>query len=351
MRCFLITNNIEETKELENCSFVKTVLMLFVVLAHSIIFWGGEWFTKDPAETSPFLYLIAQWINSFHIYSFALVSGYIFFHIKEEKNGYTSFKKFVVNKAKRLMVPYFFVAVVWAIPFQAFFFKYDLLTLIKNFIYPMNSNQLWFLWMLFDVFLLFWVLSRYFRNHTIISSFIVLLLYLIGVLMPSRIFGLFLIRTALCYVIFFWIGFKIRQYGFSIIKKVPISVWLVIDILLFVLVQCLREADGFLFKLMFYGFELLLHVVGSLMAFVVLQFVASKIEWKNSNFFMFLSKRTMTIYLFHQQIIWIMICFLNGHIHPFLNGIINFVISIVVSILISNILMKSKIFTFLLGEK
>ena len=39
-----ITNH----EQLENCIFVKTVLMLMVVAYHSMIFWGGDWFSVQP---------------------------------------------------------------------------------------------------------------------------------------------------------------------------------------------------------------------------------------------------------------------------------------------------------------
>ena len=34
--------------ELTNCTFVKTVLMLIVLIYHCIIFWTGSWFVKTP---------------------------------------------------------------------------------------------------------------------------------------------------------------------------------------------------------------------------------------------------------------------------------------------------------------
>lgn len=64
---------------LKNCSFVKTVLMLLVILGHAAHFWTGDWFTVQTAVyPSLGLELLSDWVNSFHIYAFALVSGYIF---------------------------------------------------------------------------------------------------------------------------------------------------------------------------------------------------------------------------------------------------------------------------------
>ncbi len=86
--------------ELINCNFVKTVLMLLVVLYHSCVFWTGSWFNiLAPSGNSAVLELFSKWLNSFHIYGFALVSGYIFYYIKYEKEKYNGLLPFLVNKA------------------------------------------------------------------------------------------------------------------------------------------------------------------------------------------------------------------------------------------------------------
>ena len=35
---------INDQKNLDNCIFIKTILMTLVILYHSMIFWGGDWF-------------------------------------------------------------------------------------------------------------------------------------------------------------------------------------------------------------------------------------------------------------------------------------------------------------------
>lgn len=63
---------------LKNCGFVKTILMLLVIFGHACAFWSGHWFTENPVIQSTGLNILYAWVNSFHIYAFALVSGYIF---------------------------------------------------------------------------------------------------------------------------------------------------------------------------------------------------------------------------------------------------------------------------------
>lgn len=66
---------------LDNCKFVKTVLMLLVIFGHAIAFWSGHWFTENPAIGCNSLSTLCSWIGSFHIYAFTLISGYLFAYI------------------------------------------------------------------------------------------------------------------------------------------------------------------------------------------------------------------------------------------------------------------------------
>lgn len=64
--------------EISNVKFVKTVLMLLIILGHACDNWAGNWFTETPAIESNGLSILATWLNSFHIFAFTLISGYLF---------------------------------------------------------------------------------------------------------------------------------------------------------------------------------------------------------------------------------------------------------------------------------
>ena len=62
-------------RELDNCTFIKTVLMIVVVFFHSIVFWRGEWFDIiEPVHDFQPYKILAKWLQSFHIYGFAWFS-------------------------------------------------------------------------------------------------------------------------------------------------------------------------------------------------------------------------------------------------------------------------------------
>ncbi|MBR4874096.1 MAG: acyltransferase [Clostridia bacterium] len=344
-------DNLDRQTELDNCNFVKTVLMLLVVFYHSILFWKGNWFTANPAVEVKALSILADWLNSFHIYAFALVSGYLFYYLKHERGKYQRFWPFVGNKLKRLMVPYVFVALVWVIPIQWWFFRFDGVTALKNFALALNPNQLWFLIMLFDVFVIVWLLSDFFAKHHLWGAVVVFGLYGVGLVGPSIVPNVFMVWRALTYVPLFWLGFKLRQSGMAYVRRIPAWVWLAADLAVFALTKWVIDPDASLvFKLLKLGLDFLLHIVGAVAAFAVLQKVASCVNG-NTPFWKFFGKRSMVIYLFHQQVIYFFIFFLNGVVNPYVNALINFVGSVAISLLICGVLMKFKWTKYLIGEK
>lgn len=341
----------EKQAELSNCTFVKTVLMLIVVIYHCIVFWTGTWFTKNPIYESSILSILSYWLNSFHIYGFTLVSGYLFYFLKHEIGKYSNFLQFISNKTKRLLIPYTVISLTWAIPFAIYFSQISVEDVVSHYVLGTSPSQLWFLLMLFCVFMIFYPLSTFFQKHNYSGAIVLFLLYgfgLVGAMILPNILQVF---RAFTFIPFFWLGFKIRQYGSQLLKKIPTLMWVIADILLFVVVQLLSGYDGIIFTLLNIGLNFILHIVGALMAFVVLQKVADRIKWKQSNIFVLLSNNSMPMYLFHQQVIYIFVSSLNGLVNPYLHTGIIFSGTMVISLLISVFLMKFKITRHLLGEK
>ncbi len=139
--------------------------------------------------------------------------------------------------------------------------------------------------------------------------------------------------------------------GAAFCEKIPSFIWIVIHIVLFLLTEYIKDFEGIFFKLFGMGLEFILNIAGALMAFVVLQRIAEAVNWQNSKVFGYLSKNSMPVYLFHQQIIYFVIYYLNGIINPHLHALLNFVVSLSVSLLISCVFMKFRVTRFLIGEK
>ena len=87
------------------------------------------------------------------------------------------------------------------------------------------------------------------------------------------------------------------------------------------------------------------------MSFLGLQKLADRVRWRNSKLFNFFNINSMTVYLLHQQVVYVFLSLLNGMINPYIHAGINLIGAMAISTLISTLLMKFKWTRFLIGEK
>ena len=72
----------KDTK-LNDISFIKTIMMVIIVFYHSCLFFGDNWFTyESPVYSANYLYMFAKWLNTFHIHTFVMASGFFVLLLK-----------------------------------------------------------------------------------------------------------------------------------------------------------------------------------------------------------------------------------------------------------------------------
>ena len=343
-----------ENRKLKNTGFVKTILMLLVITDHACAFWSGHWFTGNPVIESRGLGVICLWLSSFVTYAFSLASGYLFAY-KIHEGGYREYFPFLKNKAKRLLVPYVFVMATWVAPITAYFFGANLPEFFKTFVLCINPCQLWFLWMLFWVFAIVWPLRKVMTERPVTGWFAAIIIYGIGIAGQRVIPNIFCIWSAFEYVPFFCIGMRIRAREESgrksITESLPWAGWTGIHLTVFVIHMSASGQTGAIWKTVRTGLTFLLNYIGAIAAWTVLQALAASVNRKGSRFFGKLYSRSMPMYLYHQQIIYFVIVWLNGKVNPWINTGVNFAAALTGSFLISSILMHWKTTRFLIGEK
>ena len=343
-----------ENLSLENCVFAKTVLMMVVILYHSVYFWSGNWFSEEPVFQSKILVYLASFLGGFHVHGFTLISGYLFAY-RIRGGGYGEYFPYILNKAKRLLIPYLFVMPIWVAPISEYFFRWDLWQLFKKYVLCINPSQLWFLWMLFGVFAIAWPLKRLMTEKPVIGWLIALAFYGIGVAGDRVLPNMFCVWNAFGFFPFFFIGIRIRvreeEGKGTALRPGSWMIWAGVYILLFALVQFLDGSLGTGNDAIRAGVSFVRNAAGAAAAFGALQRLAPLIPWKRSGLFRKLASYSMPMYLFHQQIIYFVIVWLNGKVNPWINAGANFVLSALGAFLISALLMRWKTTRLLIGEK
>ena len=337
--------------KLRNLDFIKTVLMILIVLYHSFCFLGGNWFTIIPIQKQLIPSILLEWLNSFTIYSFVLVSGYLFYYVKYERDGYKRFWPFVLNKVKRLLVPYFIVSFFWCIPISIFFYGFDVVLIVEKYILGTSPEQLWFLLMLFIIFIIFYPISNLVKKNKVLGFIFVLSSYAIGLFGTKFAPNFLQIWTALEFLPFFYIGFFLRQSKESFIRNIPFFIYIFLDLSFFALYYIALNQEGLIWSVLKVMSSSLTHVFGCLMAWYTLHFIANKIQRDKPRTASFLAKRSMVIYLFHQQIIYFSIFFFADKINIYILAFLNFFFSFFVSLLFSCLVLTNSWTSFLVGEK
>ena len=333
--------------QITNCTFAKSILMILIVCYHSCAIWTNNW-GELPHIQAPGIGIFAEWLNTFHIYCFTLISGYIFYYKKFEKKEYTLFTAFVYKKMKRLLVPFLVVGIMWIIPFEMYFSNKEW-NFIFKYLLGISTSQLWFLLMLFNVFIIAFILNPLICKSNLLSVIISTLTWFIGKIGAKHFVNIFQIFTSFQFLLYFILGMKLRQYKNILqhLLKANVIIFLCMgDFILFLITR---------FKLFDFAKlnnmnTIVLHVLGAVTAFTCFQMFANVLRnGKRCYFFETLMTYSFPIFLFHQQIIYITNSFFDGVFNPYLNAVFNIGISLFGSLLISKFLYKSRVCRTLLG--
>lgn len=341
-----------KSKELATMKIIKDILMVLVVLYHSMLCSaGGDWGPEEAYNTSRALYYISVYLNRIHIYAFTFVSGYIFSYLFFETDRYSDFGTVIRKKIKRLIIPYVSTMVLWVVPFYCFFWRTEAEVIIKKFVLGISPSQLWFLLMLFWQFVLFQSLSTkiFAKKKTTVVWGAVFILCIYGGMILGRVGipNVYQILTAMQYSLFFYLGMLFRRMNSA--RYVNCAVFLgggATSILLFAFIQYLHVTQSSIkaIGILLYPVVSLTGVFSSIVGILLIHNRFS-IGTQDFNF-----DAGMTVYLFHQQLIYISICLFNRPwMPPVALTAINFFVGLLGGICIHTMLKKSKLMRALFG--
>ncbi len=318
---------------------IKVFATILVVFAHCSRMYTGLGVVQ-PAVPSEFLDVLTDLIYAFHMSLFMCVSGMVYGLCIDDFGKYKNSGKFVVNKAKRLLIPYFFFGIFYVAPVMCFFdftdksyFDYCLSGIIMG----ENTRHLWYILALFLIFMLCAVIHRFSdkirKNHILVFAFLAVLIGLS--FLASRVPNKFGLYHFVKYLHFFYAGVVINRYkeGFTKICKNPFSL----------------VAFAAVFAVAFY-FEIseLSAYSAILLIFGLSDIVSDK--FCSNKFYQGLKKNGFGVYLFHPMIIYVLFyCLGKYSINPFVLCFGIFAASYALSYLLTEIMRRIKL-GILIGE-
>lgn len=343
---------VSKDNELERIDLYKVILMVIIVFYHCACMWSKGWAPVEMIGSDGFTFVInyiTSWLNTFHIYGFVFASGYLFYYLRYELGKYRNRKSDIKNRAKRLLVPYVAVSIIWVIPFNLLNFDYSMGDIAKKFLLTVSPSQLWFLIMLFDVYLIFYLLSdKLFRKNTVLGLVVLYVINIIGALLLalSGIFNIFQIGVALKYLIFFYIGGLYRRK-----KYINNSVLITIMMMLVSLCGSYLSYNSMVNTIVIKLFMPIISICGVLGTFNIISCLNQYIK-KDNKLYKLLRKYSMAVYLIHQQIIQLFARILqNVNLPEICILLMVFVLVLGICLIISMIVSKFRIGRLVLGIK
>lgn len=334
---------------MNNVTFARTALIVLVVLGHSLAPWTGDWGYTEAAIDAHVLGYFSQWISTYHTITLTALSGFTYEYIIDRRGGYF-FSDLLHKKTKRLLMPLLLVSVLWVIPLTSYFAEITPDFVVNKFLLGKSPSQLWFLLMLFDVFVMFFPL-RILISKSKWFYLLIPLLYVLGYVMGNQDNNYYQYFTALCFLSFFAIGhlaYRYKEKLFSLNKCLANPQVLITLLLIhvFAFILYLHDIPKTKTLLMLY-----MNFAGCLTVMAVLFYLGNRIN-QQGKLMSILNANSFAIYLFHQQIIYYSLFFLNGLINPIFHVVINFVASLVLSLVVSTVIRRIGFLRiYMLGEK
>ncbi|MBF1130151.1 MAG: acyltransferase family protein [Dialister invisus] len=265
-----------ESNRIRQIDIVKGIAIVLVVIGHSIpdaMAVGGI--------VNPYVRLLHSIIYSFHMPLFFIISGYFLNtdHVKG-RTGQLIWKKF-----NRLMVPYFFVGLVYA-PFKLLLSKFanDPLKVGDIWKILMGKNpdgELWFLYSLFIISLVIYILRLKVNISMLMVSFFVALISYWEPVLPAGI---------LFFQFFVVLGMYVRQNHPKWIRNISGRI-VICSLIAFIIL------NFFFYKGVHFPIKLFSGVFGSILSIYVAQFLGEIRESRVIYMIELAGKYCMEIYL------------------------------------------------------
>lgn len=294
-----------------------------------------------PMVSSGTIGFVSHFVYSFHMPLFVFVSGCVYAFQYEVLGRRTNFRIFVVKKAKRLLVPYFIFGLLLVLLMCGCGFRVSFLDYAYNgLLLSKDSRHLWFVLMLFEVFIIFYIVNFCIEKFAI-SKWLLLLFSFTCYLVSSYIPYLLQINNAFRYLFWFTLGYMFVLHKQKV-QTIVVNYLTVVGLLLAYLTVEHHMSDGIPF------FSTITAMAGIMLIY---QLSCDFKSISRFRFFRLVSENSFGIYLYHVFIIYLLFYFFkDAHVPAYVFSVSVFFISLLISVLLT-IFSRSVGLRFIIGEK
>lgn len=325
-------------KDIYKINNIRAFAILIVIIGHSIILYSNSWNLYSTNYQVPIMDMLKSMINVFQMPLFFSLSGFLFYNTLRKKEKLI---KFIIKKIKRLIIPFFSIAILWMIPIK-YFVNYNnynnqsIIITLKNVFNLSDSGHLWYLPTLFFIFLIYFILYKTLSKIIKNNNMIYLVLFIVTVMMQilcKKIVLVTSIYNVLNYSFYFFVGMIINMFNIykcDIKRKNKV----ILSLLLIVFIISSIKITNYFYILF-----------ATTMILLLIYLIAPN---KENDCLNKISDNSFGMYLFHSPLIYITYSYLNNF-NPFYVVYINFIIFGTTSYLLTKCIKKTK-FKFIIGS-
>ena len=317
----------------------KAVTMILVILGHATIFYTPDG-AMEPARASRAMAGVAEYIYSFHMPLYVLLSGCVWSYCVRH-GKYREAWPFLAGKAKRLLIPYLTVGLLMVAPVVVFcgyteedFFGYAL----NGVLLGRDARHLWFLLVLFLLYLTTLAARPLVKKNALLTLPFCVALFLVANFMPQ----VFKLRTACKYALFFYLGVCADRY-YPLLEFLARRLRFVLPVLFVLLLGSVFWNPNFLTQTAY-------TLIGMAAMLGACSLLTGSERLQKNRAYQYLRKNGFGLYLFHAMVIYLLFHFLGGtQIPPVLLALLSAAAGTLASVALVALLRKAHL-GFILGE-
>jgi fucose 4-O-acetylase-like acetyltransferase len=301
---------------------VRGFALVLVVLGHAL---GGEPAVAKFLRFPGWCELVGAWIYSFHMPLFVFCAGAVQIYSNSSKRE-AGWNSFVLRRAKRLLVPFFAMAILLHAPVASWVMGTSYPSNLFAYLTGTGGGQLWFLWMLFCLQLI----SRLFdglAGRKALTIFVWLAAYYMALAKGKfHLEPWFSWNSVLALGIWYSLGqhwILIQGYLLRVSRS---PVWLIAawisQVALHVVAMEIPNTGSPLLTLIWHSTRLVVSGLGILASFATIMMLQERGSGWLLAALKYIDSKGMTIYLLHGPLQWV----LAAASSPFLPGGAAFVV-------------------------
>lgn len=334
-----MVNGIKSCRKKNECIInLRALAIILVVFGHSIILYSSSWNLFSTDISVACLDYVKKIIDIIQMPLFFSISGFLFYYTYKKINIH----KLIVNKMKRLIIPFIGFALFWLLPIRLMV-KYPgyegsiIKTILVKILYGRDNGHLWFLPTLFICFLALYVVLTFEEKIKIsepikelINIFLFVLIYFV-----YRFGFQPYIYNFSQNLIWFYFGYLINSNMEILTKVRRKNIWGVILIfvsIIFIVMSISNHSN----------------ILTFISKSIVLLTLYVIIPEKSGRLIQFVDKNSFGIYLIHSPLVYITYSYIPN-CDPYIIILINFVVFGCIACLLTELIRRSKLKIFI-GE-